>query len=60
MQCGSKIASTYADAVAIAVTEDEVAPDAVPDRPFGLTPEQKEIVPVHDAEEIPGIRCPGR
>ena len=25
-----------ADAVAIAVTEEEVAPDAVPDTPFGL------------------------
>ena len=33
-----------ADAVAIAVTEDEVAPGAVPDRPFGLTPEQREAI----------------
>ena len=33
-----------ADAVAIAVTEEEVAPAAVPDRPFGLTPEQKEAI----------------
>ena len=32
------------DAVAIAVTENEVAPDAVPDRPFGLTPEQREAI----------------
>ena len=33
-----------ADAVAIAVTEEEVAPAAVPDRPFGLTPEQKQAI----------------
>ena len=33
-----------ADAVAIAVTETEVAPAAVPDRPFGLTPDQKEAI----------------
>ena len=33
-----------ANAVAIEVTEGEVAPDAVPDRPFGLTPEQRQAI----------------
>ena len=33
-----------ADAVAIEVTEEEVAPDAVPKTPFGLTAEQKEAI----------------
>eukprot|EP01043_Picozoa_sp_COSAG02_P043204 COSAG02_NODE_3742_length_6300_cov_8.889534_3_plen_633_part_00 len=33
-----------ADAVAIEVTEEEVAPDVVPKTPFGLTEEQKEAI----------------